>query len=359
MSATNGQDPNRPLTGLAIIDRMRSRQPGMNKTLMLITPWLHEQAIDLHYIPVVSIFPLLRGLARITLKEKQYRFDFVLFNALASLTSPWASLIARFCILFGIPLFVYWHEMSLIFEETSQRSPASIKRADRIAAGPSVHHLVVSQASKEAIQQKYETASKAKVIYNAASIPVPFDHPVSPFTDRPLVLNIASIQFKKGTDLFVKTALEVCKRHDTVEFMWLGAGKHYGDYLDEIRTEGFENRILFPGYVDASFTLLRRAAVFFLSSREDSFPLANLEAMCLARRIVCFDVGGGPEALDGTGILIEPFDTAAAADAILTVLRRPEKDWLNMQARERYLGMFTPSKQAERLSAAIREIVNP
>lgn len=192
---------------------------------------------------------------------------------------------------------------------------------------------------------KYETASKAKVIYNAASIPVPFDHPVSPFTDRPLVLNIASIQFKKGTDLFVKTALEVCKRHDTVEFMWLGAGKHYGDYLDEIRTEGFENRILFPGYVDASFTLLRRAAVFFLSSREDSFPLANLEAMCLARRIVCFDVGGGPEALDGTGILIEPFDTAAAADAILTVLRRPEKDWLNMQARERYLGMFTPQSK--------------
>jgi glycosyltransferase involved in cell wall biosynthesis len=92
-----------------------------------------------------------------------------------------------------------------------------------------------------------------------------------------------------------------------------------------------------------------------LSSRDDPFPLSVLEAMCLARSIVAFDVGGAPEALAGHGQLVPPFDTGAAAAAILERLARPPEALVDLALRDRYLALFTPDRLAQRLNQQIRE----
>jgi glycosyltransferase involved in cell wall biosynthesis len=168
------------------------------------------------------------------------------------------------------------------------------------------------------------------------------------------VINLASIQERKGTDLFVETAIKVCQVHPSVEFVWLGDGQPFGTWKADIKQMGLEERILFPGYVEAAYLMLRRASVFFLSSRDDPFPLSVLEAMCLGRSIVTFDVGGAPEALADHGIVIRPFDTAAAAEVILEILGRLPNDRLNLAVRNRYLQLYTPQKFAARLEECIR-----
>jgi glycosyltransferase involved in cell wall biosynthesis len=172
------------------------------------------------------------------------------------------------------------------------------------------------------------------------------------------VVNLASIQERKGTDLFVETAIKVCRRHPTVEFLWLGDGEPFGSWQREISQAGLEHRILFPGYVEAGHLILRRASIFFLSSRDDPFPLSVLEAMCLGRTVVTFDVGGAPEALDGQGYVIPPFDTDLAARAILECLDKPRANLVSPSLRERYLALYTPERFAARLNHVVRAALN-
>jgi glycosyltransferase involved in cell wall biosynthesis len=174
-------------------------------------------------------------------------------------------------------------------------------------------------------------------------------------SEPPVVVNLASIQERKGTDLFVQTAIKVCQVHPSVEFIWLGDGRPFGTWQTDIERAGLQGRILFPGYVEAAHLILRRASVLFLSSRDDPFPLSVLEAMCLARSIVTFGVGGAPEALAGHGAIVPPFDTNAAAQAILAILDRAPAQRLNLALRERYLALYTPERFAARLDAVIRQ----
>lgn len=344
------------LRGLVVMNSLGRAMSGMNRSLSLTVPFLESHDMWLHFITSQSPKRLVRSLGRVFIREWRGQvFDFVLYNGLGALEGDASYPVAALARRLNLPILIYWHEMSMIFEELSQSNPVGIERADRIARMPGVNHLCASQASAKAIAERYGLSALPEVVYEAAAIPSPFDQPVNPVADPPVVVNAASIQFKKGTDLFVDIAIKVCQQHPSVEFVWLGGGRQYGDSLEKITVAGLQNRILFPGFMNSPYMFVRRASVFFLSSRQDTFPLALLEAMSLGRRIVAFHAGGAPEALDGLGTLIEPFDTDAAANEILRLLEEPAG--LNLAARERYLQNFTPEHQAARLNKAIRQVL--
>ncbi len=72
--------------------------------------------------------------------------------------------------------------------------------------------------------------------------------------------------------------------------------------------------------------LQRRASVAVQHSRGEGFGLAVMEAMWKRRPVVCSRVGGLQEQVvhGTTGLLVEPGDENAAAEAILTLLTEPE-----------------------------------
>lgn len=71
---------------------------------------------------------------------------------------------------------------------------------------------------------------------------------------------------------------------------------------------------------------LRRFSVFVLPSLSEATPVVVLEAMATALPVVASRVGGLPQlVLDGqTGLLADPADTEAFADAISRYIRSPE-----------------------------------
>ncbi len=324
---------------------------GATRSILAAAAPLANLGVHLHFVPARSILHSLPAL----LKQRRIRYDLLLLNGLGSISreSQCGYGLWRAARALRIPAFLYWHETDWVLDRYQREDPAGARRVARIAQDPATVHLTASEACSLSIQCHYPTA-RPIAVYECASVPSPFDQPVQP-AEPPLVVGIGTIQERKGTDLFVAVAIEVCSRHPTVEFIWLGDGQPFGSWQADIQRAGLQERILFPGYVDAGHMILRRASLLFLSSRDDPFPLSVLEAMCLGRSIVAFDVGGAPEALAGHGQIIPPFDTGAAAAAILECLAMPPGARVDRALRDRYLALFTPERLAQRLNRQIRE----
>jgi glycosyltransferase involved in cell wall biosynthesis len=343
---------NKVLRGLVVIQK-QNNPGGMDRVIRYVRPCLEEQGVYLLPVEVANHTTFIRSIGRIFLRRRLVRKpDFVIFNSLASLGNFKSVLIHHMAKLLNIPQFIYWHEMDAVFDRQKDLRPKRAQKVAMLASFPGMHHMTVSLASQQAIFKQYGV--NPALVYGGSEIPPLFNTPVQPSDDPPTVIGIGTIQYIKGVDLFVETAIQVCEKHPTVEFVWLGQGKDFGDWKQLLEASGYKNRILFLGYTDNPFLLLRRASVFFLSSRQDSFPLVNLEAMALARKIVTFRSGGAVEALSGSGWVIDNFDTHAAAQAILDILEIPKEQRLDTQARQRYLNLYTPAKLAERLSQHIR-----
>lgn len=347
--------PGRPasrehLHGLAVLLSLRKGMGGAYRPIRFATQPLRELGIHLHFCAARSLAHFLASLLRC----RRMRYDFVLFNGLASLSwrSRFGYPLWRLARFLGLPVLVYWHETDWVLDRVERAHPRSARKVGRVCSDPGVVHLAVSQVCSESISRRFPNAEPI-VIYNCTVVPTPFDRPVVP-AGPPTVVNLASIQERKGTDLFVETAIKVCRQNPSVEFMWLGGGEPYGTWQTDVEREGLSDRILFPGYVDSAYLILRRASVFFLSSRDDPFPLSVLEAMSLGRSIVTFDVGGAPEALAGLGHLVVPFDTDAAATTILACLDKAPADRVNLKLRERYVEHYTPVSFARRLNHVLR-----
>ncbi|MGC9334373.1 MAG: glycosyltransferase family 4 protein [Anaerolineae bacterium] len=339
------------LHGLVVLLYTAGGRGGASRPLRHAERPLRELGIHLHFAAVRTVVHFLMSLAQV----RQFRYDFVLYNGLASIShrSHFGYPLWRMTRMLRIPTFIYWHETDWVLGQQARQYPTHTARVRHIALDGSVVHLTVSEACKESIEKHFPGVQPA-VVYNCTGVPAPFDRPASP-TEPPTVVNLASIQPRKGTDLFVDTAIEVCRRHPSVEFMWLGDGEPFGSWQAQIEQAGLQDRILFPGYVAAGYLMLRRASVLFLASRDDPFPLSVLEAMCLGRSIVSFDVGGAPEALAGLGHVIPPFDTDLAAEAILDCLRLPPDQRIDLALRQRYLDLYTPERFAARLAQVLRE----
>lgn len=80
------------------------------------------------------------------------------------------------------------------------------------------------------------------------------------------------------------------------------------EVIDHVRFLGERNDVA---------DLLAAADVFVLASHEEGSPNAVIEAMSAGLPVIVTDVGGSPEAVADTGLVVPPRDPAALADALL------------------------------------------
>jgi len=84
--------------------------------------------------------------------------------------------------------------------------------------------------------------------------------------------------------------------------------------------------------------------VFVSPSLAEGTPNSIVEAMAHGVPVIASGVGGIPDMLDAnSGIVVPPGDTAALADAMLTLARDPQgRNAMGAAARERYQKLFAP-----------------
>lgn len=143
-----------------------------------------------------------------------------------------------------------------------------------------------------------------------------------------LIIGSGTVYDRKGPDTFVKTLQLLSKMNASVRVIgiWIGDGPDYHALRHWIAQSGDESTIRFVGFKQNARQLIAAGDLFFLSSREDPFPLVCLEAAQYAIPIAYF---GGCSGIDAfvagdAGVEIPTYDENAAARTLQFLISNPD-----------------------------------
>lgn len=226
----------------------------------------------------------------------------------------------------GIPVIFHVHEMASAYEVAiHQESHADFASFADI-------FIVVSEATKrDLIKVMNVDESKVRLIHefidsgNVLNLAKAHsDNVVEDMLgiqpDESLVVSMGTFDKRKGGDYFVKIAkhiAELNQRHNSkVKMLWIGRRPRPHDLLSPMFKD-YSKYFIHIDETDNPFPFLHRANVFFLSSREDPFPLVVLEAMSLGKPVVTFTKSGGAiEAGENSAIGLKEFNIDKAAHVL-------------------------------------------
>jgi glycosyltransferase involved in cell wall biosynthesis len=91
---------------------------------------------------------------------------------------------------------------------------------------------------------------------------------------------------------------------------------------------GIGDRVTFTGWVsqDDARSLMVNSDALILPAYDEGLPLVILEALASGTPVICTPIGSIPEVLENgrTALFVSPGDEAGIADAVLTLIDRPE-----------------------------------
>ncbi len=247
---------------------------------------------------------------------------------------------------------VHIHEMEKVIEENR----ASFDELRNHA----IHYISASPASTETLISKYEIP-ETKVTTVPAFIRI-VDEDLSnldnlkQFSRNELgleqksfvVAGCGTVYWRKGPDIFLETARQVlAQTKENIQFVWIGPGPDLDQILESLSGEE-KARIKFVGNKTNANELLAAADLFFMSSREDPFPLVVMEAAQHKVPSICFAETTGIKAFiqNDAGSCLPTMETEGAAAEIIAYAE--DRDLLarkGLCARERVTDNYTTAKQ--------------
>jgi glycosyltransferase involved in cell wall biosynthesis len=189
---------------------------------------------------------------------------------------------------------------------------------------------------QQAIEREGLPGNKVKVVYNGMDFS-PYREARDGIAIRrglgidvggTVVGMIANLNFEiKGHRYLLEAARRVLEKDPTVCFLIVGDGPLRPQLEDLARTLGVTGSVHFLGKRGDIPDLLAAIDVSVLCSTSEGLSNVIMESMAAGKPVVATRVGGNPElVVDGvTGYLVPPADSATLADAILSLLTRPDR----------------------------------
>lgn len=171
----------------------------------------------------------------------------------------------------------------------------------------------------------------------------------------PVLLHVSNFRAVKRTGDLVEVLARV-RRTVPARLLLVGDGPERDATAARAAELGVAAQVAFAGPLPAVAELLRSADAFLLTSESESFGVAALEALSAGVPVFAYRVGGLPEVVvDGTGVLVEPFDVAALAQAVVDALREPgRRAALGRAARTHAAQHFPRDAAVQRYEACYR-----
>ena len=141
-----------------------------------------------------------------------------------------------------------------------------------------------------------------------------------------VVLNVGTMDQRKGGDLFVDTAklcLQQLPEGAPVYFVWYGKPQENFIYpFDIVRQNGLEKHVRFMPATSEIEQVFMGGDIFLLTARADPFPCVVHEAMACGLPVIAFHNGGGaPELIgDDCGQIVGMMNLKEMATAVLTYI---------------------------------------
>jgi glycosyltransferase involved in cell wall biosynthesis len=153
----------------------------------------------------------------------------------------------------------------------------------------------------------------------------PSNHPWLDDEGPPVILGVGRLVRVKDFRTLIGAFARVLKKKQC-RLMILGDGKDRKDLLAYAEQLGVSEAVSLPGFQDNPFALMKRAAVFVLSSAREGSPNVLIQAMALGIPSVSTDCPGGSHDILGEGRygpLVPVGDEAALAEGIEQCLDKP------------------------------------
>lgn len=205
-----------------------------------------------------------------------------------------------------------------------------------------------------------ETVPRSSVIYNSLEVlrllPTPL--PI----EAPRLLCLGRLIPRKGFDLALTAFASLVDRFPRARLVIAGDGPARPELEGQAAALGLADRVDFVGWVapDKVPELMNTATVVVMPSRQESFGLVALEAAMMARPIVATRVMGLSEVVvhQQTGLLVEPEDSKALAEAISFLLEHLDTAvYFGGEARRRALEMFNWDRCVDAYDALYRRLI--
>ncbi len=178
----------------------------------------------------------------------------------------------------------------------------------------------------------------------------------------PRILFAKRLMKVSGADIVPAVAEIVTSRVPGARFTIAGAGP----LEDFLKKETAEKNlpIDFAGQVENSRMprLLSGHDIFFMPSRRESFGIAALEAQAMRMPVVGADVDGISEAVmnNATGLLVPPGDVNALAEAIVELIRDPDRrSEMGKEGRKQVESRYTLDACMSRFESLYRGLTIP
>lgn len=175
--------------------------------------------------------------------------------------------------------------------------------------------------------------------------------------DAPLAVAVGALVGHKDHATLIDAAAALRTRKPELHWAIAGEGPLRGSLERQIATQALGDRVHLLGHVVEPLRLIRSAAVFVMSSREEGLGTSVLDAMALDVPIAATAAGGIPEMLvSGGGLLTAPGDSGALAASVADILDDPElRTGLIRQAQSR-VEEFSATAMAEGVLSVYRSI---
>lgn len=187
--------------------------------------------------------------------------------------------------------------------------------------------------------------------------------------DAPLVVMIARFQPVKGHHVFQAMARLIVQALPDVHFIVAGEDT-FGVSKDQVYRQTMlasvaedpvlSSRFHYIGFRDDVERVLAAADVVVCASAFESYGRVNLEAMAMGKALVSTNRGGPAETIihNETGILVDPNDPQALAQASLNFLRDPGlRRQMGEQARQHIIEHFSVRATAQQYADLFNTLI--
>lgn len=277
-------------------------------------------------------------------KLAEQKFDLIVSNTVTN-----GELLEKLSTL-NVPISTYVHELEIGIQQYT--SPESFQQTLKVTKS----YIVCAESVKANLIKNHNIdATEIKVLpsllpdsvlsfesskSNIIALKNKYNIPENIF----LVGGMGTVDLRKGVDVFLQVANHLKDKKD-IYFLWVGGQNTEIEYkifqIDKGRL-ALKN-VIFQISINNPLDFMDAFDVFFVSSREDPYPLVVLEAAILAKPIICFDKAGGAKDFveNDCGFVVDYLDVNEVVKKIIElkedpILRKEFGDSAKRKALERH-----------------------
>lgn len=218
-------------------------------------------------------------------------------------------------------------------ERCNDRQKAQVREifgmADRVIA--------LSQNWKTFLAQYLCEESKIQVIYNAVSLPAPYE---KDYANRKMLF-LGILGQRKGTYDLIEVLPELFRKYPDAHVYFGGDGER--EQAEKLCVEkGIADHVTFLGWVKGAEKerLLRECSIYVLPTYHEGMPMSILEAMSYGMAVVSTYVGGIPHIImdEENGLLCEAGNLSQLQKALYDVLGNCDRREALGKAAAVYIG---------------------